>query len=222
MATTNDLFKYLKRLQANNNRDWFQENKSEYDELRAMWIYDVDRLINRMAEYDNTLRGIKAKDCIYRIYRDVRFSNDKTPYKPYFSAAICREGRKCTESAYYIHLQPGESGLHGGIWCPEPKLLNALRHSIDDNIEEFINIIQDTNFKNFYTLAGNSLKTMPKGFPREHQYSQYIRMKEFLLEHYCSDDYFTSGDWIDHVANDFKIMQPFHQFMNYTVQEMQE
>lgn len=220
MATTKDLYEYLKRLQINNNRDWFQENKAEYDELRAMWVSDVARLIEKMSLYDDTLRGLQAKDCVYRIYRDVRFRNDKTPYKPYFSAVICAGGRKCRQSAYYLHMQPGDSGLHGGIWCPEPKLLNALRHSVDDNIEEFLSIINNKEFKSRYKVIGDSLKTMPKEWPREHPSAQYIRMKEYLLEHNCDDEYFTNGDWVERVATDFKFMQPFHKFMNFTVEEL--
>lgn len=220
MNRNKEIFEFLSNLERNNNRDWFQGNKAYYDELRAAWVSDIERLLQKMSEYDESLRGVNVKDCIYRIYRDVRFSNDKSPYKTYFSTVLGRGGRKDKGSLYYLHMQPGASGLYGGLWCPQPDILNVLRREIDGNIEEFLKVIEDKKFSKFYNFAGESLKTMPKGYPREHPYGEYIKMKEYLLEHKCPDSYFTEGDWVEKAARDFRIMKPFHDFMNFAIEDM--
>lgn len=213
------LFDYLERLSWNNNREWFHENKAEFDELRALWLNDVQRLINRMAEYDNTLKGVDAKDCVYRIYRDIRFSPNKLPYKTYFSAVIAQGGRKTLKGCCYLHLQPGECGLHGGIWCPEMPLLTRLRHEVEDNIDEFLGIIGDKEFVSRYKLSGDSLKTMPKGFDRNSPYSEYIKMKEYLVSMPVADNYFSGDDWVERTAEDFRYIKPFNDFLNYVFEE---
>lgn len=214
-----EIFDFLKELTVNNDREWFHAHKAEYDELREAWILDVQRLIGMMAEYDATLKGVQASDCVYRIYRDIRFTKDKTPYKTYFSTVVARGGRKTLKSCYYLHMQPGDAGLHGGIWCPDRELLSKLRHSIDDNIEEFLGIINGKEFTKRYRFVSESLKTMPKGFPREHPYAEYIKMKEYLVSHNVPDSYFTTGDWVEKAAADFRPLMEFHNFLNYTFDE---
>ena len=213
------LFDFLNRLSFNNNREWFHANKDEFDELRALWLNDVQRLINRMSEYDASLKGVDAKDCVYRIYRDIRFSPNKLPYKTYFSAVIAQGGRKTLKGCCYLHLQPGESGLHGGIWCPEMPLLTRLRHEVDDNIEEFLSIINNKEFSRRYKMSGDSLKTMPKGFDRNSPHGEYIKMKEYLVSMPVADSYFDGGDWVERVADDFKYLKPFNDFLNYVFEE---
>lgn len=217
---TKRAFKFLSDLDKNNNRDWFNENKEEYDILRKDWETEVQNIINMMSLYDNSLSHLDAKNCIYRIYRDIRFSPDKTPYKTYFSAVIGLGGRKCRRSCYYLHLQPGnKSGLFGGVWCPENKILRSLRDSIDNNFDEFNGIINEPKFKEFYNLIGDKLKTAPKGFDKNSPHIQYLKFKEYLLEHKLSDDFFYSNNWTEQVSNGFQLMLPFHQFMNYTIDE---
>ena len=109
------IYDFLGRLAENNNRDWFAAHRDEYDEVNALWLADVQRLIDRMSLWDKSLTGLKARDSVYRIYRDTRFSPDKSPYKRHFGALIGQGGRKCALSCCYVHIQPGNSGLHGGI-----------------------------------------------------------------------------------------------------------
>ena len=209
------LFDFLNKLAINNNREWFHHNKGEFDELRALWINDIQRLISLMSKYDDTLNGVDAKDCVYRIYRDIRFSPNKLPYKTYFSAVIAQGGRKTLKGCCYLHVQPGESGLHGGIWCPEMPLLTRLRHEVKDNIDEFMTIINDVGFKERYRLVGDSLKSMPKGFDKNSPYGEYIKKKEYLVSMPVRDDYFLDENWVERVANDFKFIKPFNDFLNY-------
>ncbi len=209
------LFDFLNKLAIHNNREWFHHNKGEFDELRALWINDIQRLISLMSKYDDTLNGVDAKDCVYRIYRDIRFSPNKLPYKTYFSAVIAQGGRKTLKGCCYLHVQPGESGLHGGIWCPEMPLLTRLRHEVEDNIDEFMTIINDVGFKERYRLVGDSLKSMPKGFDKNSPYGEYIKKKEYLVSMPVRDDYFLDENWVERVANDFKFIKPFNDFLNY-------
>lgn len=209
------LFDFLKRLEFNNNREWFQANKSEFDELRGLWMKDVERLIGRMSVYDESLNGVDVKDCVYRIYRDIRFSPNKLPYKTYFSAVIAQGGRKTPKGCCYLHVQPGDSGLHGGIWCPEMPLLTKLRHEVDDNIEEFLDIINASEFKKRYHMTGESLKTMPKGFPKDLPHGEYVKFKEYLVSMPVKDYYFMQRDWVEKVAEDFRFLKPFNDFLNY-------
>lgn len=216
----NDLFAFLNALKENNNRDWFNEHKDWYLKIRDEWFKAVQCIIDKMATYDSSLKSLNAESCVFRIYRDVRFSKNKAPYKTYFSAVIGKGGRKCYHSCYYLHVQPdGNSGLYGGLWCPEPRTLNAIRHSIDDNFEEFDNILNSKGIKGFYNLTGDKLKTAPKGFSKENPHLEYLNFKEYILEHQLDDKFFKTPDWTDTVAEKFMPMQKFHRFLNFTIDE---
>lgn len=159
------LFDFLRKVAANNNRDWFHSRKSEYDELRAQWLEELDRLVTLMAAWEPQLVSQSAKTCAYRFYRDTRFSQDKSPYKTFFSAAISPWGRKTPRAGYYLHMGIDEenlwggSGLYGGIWCPDKQMLRKLRHAIIDNIEEFEEIINAPDLQKHYPgWIGESLK----------------------------------------------------------------
>ena len=120
-------YQFLSELRDNNRREWFAEHKEQYDALRSRWLDQLQHLIDLMSQYDDTLHGVKAADCAYRIYRDIRFSHDKTPYKTFFSAVIGKGGRKCTKACYYVHFEPGNSGIFAGLWCPTPDVLRRTR-----------------------------------------------------------------------------------------------
>lgn len=120
-----ELYDFLHRLSENNNREWFAANRAEYDRLRAQWIVDVQKLINELAVYEPSLRHVEAKQCLYRIYRDTRFSLDKTPFKTYFSALISPMGRHYDKACYYFHVGVDETALYGGLWSPEPAVLKS-------------------------------------------------------------------------------------------------
>ena len=123
-----ELFQFISELRLHNNREWFQANKPRYDLLHRQFIEVVQELINRMTLFEPELAGLTPKDCIFRIYRDIRFSPDKTPYKTHFGAYIAAYGgRKSEYAGYYLHLEPGASMLAGGVWCPPPALLKLFR-----------------------------------------------------------------------------------------------
>ena len=219
MDNIKEIYRFLAELKQNNNREWFKDNKERYDTLRKAWLEDVQYIIDKMSVYDPSLIGVNAPDCVYRIYRDIRFSKNKTPYKTYFGAVIGIGGRKCPFSCYYLHIEPGCSGLFGGVWCPQPNELKALRHAIDDNIEEWEEILDNPEIKSKYALVGESLKTAPKGFEKDLPHINYLKMKQYILQWFPKEDYFFEPDWKDKVAEDFRCMGGFHRFINFTLQE---
>lgn len=215
-----EIIQFLRELRENNNRPWFQENKARYDVLRAAFVDEVQELIRGISLFDPEIAGVEAKDCLFRIYRDTRFSPDKTPYKTYMSAFIAQGGRKSERGGYYIHLEPDNSILSGGVWCPDPKLLKKLRQDIYDHIEEFVAIIEAPDFKAIYPeLEGDVLKRMPAGYPADSPYGYILKHKDFSVICNKPDDFFNQGDWIEASIGCFEKLLPFNRFLNYTVDE---
>ncbi len=215
------LFNFLREIAANNNRPWFHANKERFDELRALWLADLDRLIRLMTEWAPELAGQTAATSAFRIYRDTRFSLDKSPLKTYFSAAISPWGRKTSRACYYIHIGIDDSsGLYGGIWCPDSAQLRKLRHAIVDNIEEFDEIITEPQFAStFPEWYGERLKTIPKGWERNHPQAELLRLKEYGRFSQCPETFFTSGDWVEKTAERLRLIRPLINFLNYSLDE---
>lgn len=214
------LIDFLVELREHNNREWFHANKARYDTLRADFLRDVERLISHISAYDEELRGVRAEDCVYRIYRDIRFSPDKTPYKTYFSAYMARGGRKSERAGYYLHVEPGNVALSGGVWCPEPHLLKALRQAIYDNIEEWEEIVSDAEFSTVYKeFVGETLKTVPRNFPREGNHVQWVKRKDYTVWGNKPDNFFDQADWVEQATQQLKLLLPMNRFLNYTVDE---
>ncbi len=217
----NDIYTFLTALAANNNRDWFNAHKPEYQELRELWLNDVQRLIDLMAQWDPRLTGLTASRCAYRIYRDTRFSKDKTPYKTYFSAAISPTGRSTDGACFY--LQTGVSdynGLFAGIWCPEPAVLKKLRHAIVDNIEEWEEITSNPEMRRYFNIfCSSQLKTIPKGWPKDHPQARWLRMKDYGLDAELGRDFFTDPHWPEKASELCRLAAPFNDFLNYSIDE---
>jgi len=216
------LYDFLRRLRDNNNRPWFQEHKSEYQELREAWLEDVDRMIAAMAVWEPDVAGQFAKDCAYRIYRDTRFSPDKTPYKIYFSAAVSPYGKNAMRAGYYLEigLRPGGSGLYGGLYCPDTKMLKKIRNAIVDNIEEFEEIVNEPRMQRVFPgWIGEKLKTIPKGWPKDHPQAPLLRLKDYGKMHFCEESFFADTLWPEKAAEIFALLKPFNDFLNYSIDE---
>ena len=141
---------FLKKLKKNNNREWFSTNKHLYEDAKTDFDTFVYELIQEIGEYDETIAHLQPKDCTFRIYKDVRFAKDKTPYKTNFGAAIQEGGRKSGVAGYYLHVQPGEFFLAGGLYMPEADKLLKIRNSIAANYDEFFEIVRNKEFKKFF------------------------------------------------------------------------
>lgn len=213
---------FLEQLQKNNNRPWFQAHKEQFDRLRTQFEADILKLIQRIALFDPEIASIEPKDCIYRIYRDIRFSPDKTPYKNYFSAYIAQGGRKSERAGYYIHWQPDMCFLSGGVWCPPPRLLKLLRQAVFDHIEEFTEILDHPELKKAYPeMQGEVLQRLPQPFTKETDFPRpdLLKRKDYVIIGNRPLSFFDRPDWVEAVARDFEKMLPFNRFLNYTVDE---
>ena len=209
---------FLKQLEKNNNREWFNAHKDAY--LQAMDNFNafVSRLISGAGKFDKSVSSLTPKDCVFRIYRDTRFSKDKTPYKNHFSARIIGGDEKCGYAGYYLHLQPGASFLAGGVHMPEPDRLKGIREEISDNAAAFRKIIGDATFKkNFKEVTGEKLKTAPKGFDKEDPMLPYLQFKDLIVHHNVGDGVAVSPDFADYCLKLFKSMIPFNNFVNKPV-----
>lgn len=223
---THQLFDFLRRVSENNCREWFHANKREYDDLRAQWMEEVDKMLSLMSAWDPQLSSQTAKTCAYRFYRDTRFSLDKSPYKTFFSAAISPWGRKSHRAGYYLHMGIDEenlwggSGLYGGIWCPDAVMLRKLRRAIVDNIEEFEEIINRPEFLKYYpTWIGNALKNVPAGWSKDHPQAHLLRLKEYGRLCSCKEKFFGDPSWVEIAAERFSLLKPLVDFLNYSLDE---
>lgn len=216
-----DLYDFLRELKQNNNRDWFKANKGRYDTLLKTHVGVVQQLIDRIAAFDPEIAGLDGKSCIYRIQRDIRFSNDKTPYKSHFGAYMTGfGGRKSPYGGYYLHIEPDNSLLSGGVWCPDARLLKKLRQDIYCNIEEFTDILENETFKRLFGgLEGDMLQRMPDGFPKDCPYESILKHKYFVVSHEVPESFFHLENWMDEAVETYKVLYPFNQFLNYTVGE---
>lgn len=221
-----ELYRFLEELGTNNNRDWFKANKPRYEELRELWLADVDRMIAAMAEWWPQLRGVTARQCAYRIYRDTRFSLDKTPLKTYFSAGISPAGRATHSAGFYLHCGPEafdaniDSGLYGGIWCPASPELKKLRKAIVDNIEEFEEILAEPNLQKYFPQwCGETLKTVPKGYDRNHPQAALLRRKDYGRFRHEPLSFFADPSWPEKSAELFSYLFPLLRFLDYSLKE---
>ena len=211
-------FDFLKALKENNNKEWFDANKSSFLEAKANFEEFIAELIKNISVFDPAIAHHQAKDCIFRIYRDVRFSKDKSPYKSHFGAHITPASDKKeihSRSGYYIHIGAGESMLAGGAYLPEKNWLQAIRQEIDYNGAALVKIISHPDFKKYFgEIEGESLKRMPKGYPEDHQYIELLKKKSYLATHPLKDEEITKPAFLLHAADVFKALKPFGDFLN--------
>ncbi|KPM47941.1 DUF2461 domain-containing protein [Jiulongibacter sediminis] len=211
-------FQFLKDLKANNDRDWFTENKSVYQEAKDNFDGFIDELIKAIATFDPEIAHHTAKSTVFRIYRDVRFSKDKSPYKTHFGAHITSAKKRSdihSRSGYYIHIGPGESMLAGGAYMPQGDWLKNIRQEIDYNGADLLKVINDPAFKStFGELEGESLKRPPKGYDEENPHIELLKRKSFLATHQVKDIEVTKPDFLEHAKTVFQTLKPLGDFLN--------
>lgn len=212
------IIEFLIDLELNNNRYWFMENKSRYDAARATFEQFLTVLLPMLQEMDPSLEDISVKKSIFRIYRDVRFSKNKAPYKNNFGAFISRGGRKSPYAGYYIHLQPDKSFIGGGIYKPDSIVLKALRNEIFENTDEFKKIISEKSFlQYFHKINGEKLKLAPKGFPKDFIDIELLKYKSYTVTHSLENDFLLQPDVYKAIIPIFKKQKKFNYFLNRAV-----
>lgn len=207
-----EILDFLTELNENNNREWFEANRQRYREVEERVKELTTGLIAGISLFDTSVSGLEAKDCLYRIYRDIRFSPDKTPYKNHIGIYVCRAGKKSNYAGYYLHMQPEASILAVGLYCAEPKVVKSVREEIFANGAEFVAAMHNCG-DGFELDRSRALKRTPREFPADSEYAEYLRLKDFTLIKPLSIE----GDVLQTVLSEFRNTVAFNELLNRAV-----
>lgn len=232
---TRRINEYLANIAAHNNRDWFQKNKKEFDIVRADFEEGVGQAIAAIAKFDSSVSHLSAKDCCFRFYRDVRFSPDKSPYKRHFGAYISAKGRKSLHAGYYLQLMPGRTVVSAGPYWLPTNILTSMRNEIMGNIEEWRRCVENGKFVSLFGYANagywdketmsakgfgmSRLKTVPKGFPRDYEFVDYLKMKDYVTWHVVEDGFFEGDAWKKPMSDMLRAAKPLIDFTNNVIDD---
>lgn len=220
-----DTLNFLTELSQHNDRDWFTAHKDWYMACYARFVAFAEEYIARLSEVDAELAGLQAKDCIWRIYRDVRFSKDKHPYKEWFGVfPAAKGGKKSQHGGYYFHLQPGHCLFSGGIWNPSPELLKALRTEIEANSDEVEEIMSTPAWRRHFADfdTDNMLKKVPAGFDPNSAHADWLKRKSYTFTTLLTDEQVCAPDLPDRLTDIASAAQPMIAFLNYTFEQYGE
>lgn len=206
---------FLKSIAKNNNREWFEKNKPKYIEAKNLFDDFVEAFHKEILKFDESLAGLNPRKLAFRIYRDVRFSKDKRPYKVNMGAGLSAHGKMEQEPGYYIHIEPGKSFVAGGFYMPNPENLAKLRQEIDYNSKTFLKILNDKKFKKYFSGLDDfdRLKTAPKGYPKDHPHIEWLKNKSFIVSHYFTDKEVQDKKFVKTAAEVAKAIKPLNDFL---------
>lgn len=211
---------FLQALSQNNNRDWFTAHKKDYEKAQKELSAFLELLIAELAKTEPELIDLKPKDCMFRIYRDVRFSKNKEPYKTNMGAVIAPGGRKSAKAFYYLHLSPESSFLAGGHYMPEPDKLKAIRQEIDYNLSDLEKLMAKPDFKRFFNGLDQQekLKNAPKGYELDNPALDYLKLKSFTVSHEFKADRIGKSDFLPFCLEVYAAMLPLNTFLNQALE----
>lgn len=216
MTTGFDLrpvLKFVAALKRNNHREWFQAHRADFEVARTQFENYVAALIAELSRTE-PLAGLSPRDCIFRLNRDLRFTKDKTPYKPYMSAYIAPGGRKSRRMGYYVHLEPGNAMLAGGLHEPEPQQLAAWRAAIHRNPRPLKKIIAGAAFRRYFgEVQGERLKTVPRGYPKDHPEADLLRLKSVTVIRHIAEADVASPAFLSESLATFRAIRPFLRYL---------
>jgi uncharacterized protein (TIGR02453 family) len=216
---TKSTFDFLKDLKKNNYREWFQANRKRYDAASGEFLNLVSAIVKDLMTFDPEIGSINPKDAVFRIYRDVRFSSDKSPYKTHMGAYFVKGGKQSGNAGYYLHLDPEGSFAAGGVWQPLPDILKAVRTEIYENLDEFKSIIRNEVFiDTFGEIEGEKLKIPPKGFPKEFPGMELLIYKSYTVFRNIPVKTVLSDQLLEEISRIFRLMLPFNRFINYAIE----
>lgn len=205
---------FLNTLQKNNHREWFNDHKELYIHAQADVLSFVENLIQNISLFDEEILKIEPKKALFRIYRDTRFSKDKTPYKNHFGVSLgMGKGKKI--AGYYLHIEPGKSFLAGGIYQPDSAILKELRQEISSNGKEFLKILENQDFRNNFRglSTEQKLQRVPSGFDKEDSMAEYLKLKQFVVLHPISDELLLMENASQKIAKIFETIKPLNDFI---------
>lgn len=209
------ILKFLKDLNKNNDRDWFEKNKPRYLQAKQTFEDFVGDALGDLIKFDGGLSGLDHKKLPFRIYRDVRFSKDKRPYKTNMGAGFSPNGKLVQEPGYYLHIEPGKSFVAGGIYMPDAANLNKIRQEIDYNASKLEKIVNSKKFKSFYEGFDDfdKLKTAPKGYPKDHPHIDWLKHKSYIVSRAFSDKEVVDKKFRKEINESFKTIKPLNDFL---------
>lgn len=214
-----ETLKFLKALEKNNSKEWFDQNRKTYEQAKANYLDFVVEVLGRMKKIDTSLADLEPKQCVFRINRDVRFSKNKAPYKTNMGASFSKGGKKVQCAGYYFHLEPGASFIGGGFWMPMAPELNKIRQEIDYGFEEFNTIINKKKFKTSFGSLSESEKLTrpPKGYEAENPAIELLKLKSFIVMSEVKDAELTGKELANKVVDHFETMKPLVDFLNKAI-----
>ncbi len=217
-----DVLRFLEELAAHNQKEWMDAHRDWYQKSRRDFLELVDDLLVELVKLEPGLEPLRPKDCVFRQNRDIRFSANKSPYKVNMAAYFAEGGKKSTLPGYYLHLQPGESFLAGGIWMPPAEVLKKIRQEIDYSGGELEKIIQEPSFhERFGEIEGERLKTSPRDYPIDHPFIDLLRLKSFIVTFPLSDRDIVSPGLVEKIMGNFTLMRPFQDFLAKAVEDVE-
>lgn len=228
MPMVKDIMTFLQQLASNNDKRWFDAHRSQYLDVKAQFEILTEKLIHGCAQFDNRIHDLSVKDCTYRIYRDVRFSSDKSPYKTHMGAYICPQGKKSGYAGYYFHIGTGGEGYpHGhmlaaGDYRTQPEVIRVLREDIINDNGEIDRIIRQKVSPLFSIDMDSALKRVPRGFSEYSPWSKYLRLRTFCLCATPETKFMTADDVIERSLELFATTQPFLEYVNRAIEYVYE
>jgi len=210
-----DILAFLTELDKNNNREWFEKNKSWYLSSKNSFEEFTAQLIQLAKSIDPEIGYLEPKNCVFRIYRDVRFSKEKTPFKNNMGAYISKGGKNSDLAGYYFHLQPGESFVAGGKYQPTGPILKAIREAIFYEPENFRAILDKPSFKkHFKGIMGDTLKTAPQGYPKDHPDIDLLKYKDYAVFEPLGTDILKSPKILEEIESSWRQLKTLNDFLN--------
>lgn len=213
--------RFLAGLNKNNNKPWFDAHRNQYESAKEDLSLLVSNMIKSIALFDAPIGNLVAKECVFRINRDVRFSKDKSPYKNNLAAYFNKGGKKSNGAGYYLHIEPGKSFAAGGIWMPEPAVLSAIRQEIDYHFADWKKIITAPIFKKLFKQGintNNALKRPPKGYDESNPAIDFIKMKSFVVTCPITDQELQDKNFIREITKIFRAVKPLIDFINQAIE----
>jgi uncharacterized protein (TIGR02453 family) len=214
------ILSFLKNLSKNNDREWFEKNKPKYLEAKESFDEFVAVLLEKMIPVDDSLAGLNPKKLTFRIYRDVRFSKDKSPYKTNMGATFSGGGKLMQTPGYYLHIEAGnKSFVAGGLYVPPNDILAKVRQEIDYNPKKLHAVLNNAKFKKTFGTFDDfdKLKTAPKGYPKDHPQLELLKHKSFIVSHYFTDKEVMDSKFLKNVVDTYKILKPLNDYLNEAI-----
>lgn len=210
---------FISDLTLNNNRDWFNTHKNRYLEALEIFRGFAGEMLAGISAFDPSVGNLEPKDTIFRIYKDVRFSRDKLPYKTHFGCWMARGGRKSTDAGYYFHLEPGKSFMAAGVWMPPKEQLNLIRQEILYDPESYLKLINVPQLKSYYERGGREdmLKNGPVGFPKDFAHMEELKYKHYIWSRSYTDQELLKNGLASRVVDDFRGLFPLVSYLNHAM-----